>query len=125
MATVRRGVLSVTRKALAALPELSDQFIDPCRDVVAKLANFVERALLRIGKVPIDVPLAGNERAGVITSRDDGVGPMNTFVIELRRYVVGGVDADLLEGLRSGPGFRHRQTERSANALVVNAATGR
>jgi hypothetical protein len=42
-------------KALGALPEFSDQFIDPCRDVVAKLANFVERALLRIGKVPIDV----------------------------------------------------------------------
>jgi hypothetical protein len=74
MATVPRGVLSVTRKAPAALPELSDQFLDPCRDVVAKLANFVERVLLRIGKVPIDVPLAGNERAGVITGRDDDVG---------------------------------------------------
>jgi hypothetical protein len=53
-----------------------------------------------IGKVPVDVPLAGDDRAGVVASRDDDVGPLNTFVIELCRYVVGGVDADFLEGFK-------------------------
>jgi hypothetical protein len=32
------------------------------------------------------------------SQRDDDVGRTNTFVIELRRYVVGGVDVDFLEG---------------------------
>src|SRR5207249_880309 len=83
--------------------EIRQKRVDTRRDVVADRTNLLERALLRIGELPVHVPLAGNDRARVVAGGDDDVGPPHVLVAQFVWNVVRGVDAELgqrLEHLR-------------------------
>src|SRR5690349_12420869 len=80
------------------LVELGDELADAALDVVSDLADALGRLVLGVGELPGDVALAGDHGAGVVTGRDDDVGPSDRFVVEPVRDVVGGVDAYLAQG---------------------------
>ena len=72
--------------------------VDELRDLVADLADPLERLLFWVRQLPADVALVRNHRAGIVTGRNDDVRPLDDLVIELARHVVvAHVDADLGE----------------------------
>src|SRR5579862_1415378 len=90
------------RAATSAGVEVADELVDAARDVVANRLHLGERASLRIGQLPVDVALARNDRARVVTGRDHDIGPVDPLVVEPLRDMVGGVDADLAQRLEYG-----------------------
>src|SRR5664280_1594804 len=70
--------------------ELGEQGVDAGVDVVTDPADLGEWAVLRVGQVPVEVPLAGIDRAGIPASHGD--------------HHVGGLHDVVGERLGEGPG---------------------
>src|ERR1041385_6238729 len=82
---------------------VSGQFGYAAGDVVANLAHLFEAEAGRVDEVPVDVPLAGKDRARVAAAhRHDDLGPGDFLVGDRLRLAVGDVDVDLLERLDHG-----------------------
>src|SRR3954452_16180729 len=81
----------------AASAERLDQLVDTYGDVVADRTDFVDWLSLRVGQLPVHVALPGDVRARVVARCDHDVGPLDKVPVEKLRYVVGRVDADLVE----------------------------
>src|SRR5207302_6589527 len=81
------------------LAELGDELAHVAGDLVADLAHALDRLVLRIGDLPCDVALAGNDRTRAVARGHDDVRPRHRLVVELAWNVVGRVDADLAERL--------------------------
>jgi hypothetical protein len=66
----RGGIHAAQRRLTGTAPEsagreLGDERPHALRDLVAERANFFEGPILRIGKLPVDVPLS-RRRAGLV-----------------------------------------------------------
>src|SRR5436190_18466494 len=83
-----------TSSRLATAIQARQQRLDPLRDLVPSPAHGVDRAVLRIGQVPIDVTDAGHVGAPVATAhRDHDIGPFCVLRGEELRPAVAEVDA--------------------------------
>src|SRR6187402_2734699 len=65
-------------------------------DLVADLADALERLAVRVVELPVDVALPGDEGAGIAAAhRHHHVRPLGVGAVELARDAVGDVDAEL------------------------------
>ena len=96
--------------------ELSDEIVDSPGDLVAGRADLLDRSPFRIRQFPVDVALAGDERAGVAAAhRDDDVGLLCELACEALRAMAGEVDCELA----------HHFDDRGVNVTVrVRFAAG-
>src|ERR1039458_787378 len=87
--------------------QLVDEHADPLLDVVADGADLLYRAARGIGELPVDVALAGIDRARVATAHgDDDVGAAAHLVGQLAWRLASDVDARLRHHLDDG-GVQH------------------
>jgi MFS family permease len=83
--------------------ELVDKLSDQAGDLIAGRADLVKRAALGIGQVPVDVALAGDERARVAAAhRHDNIGLDGELGREPLRASVRQVDPELAHDLHDG-----------------------
>jgi len=83
-------------EVVEVMRELGDELRDPAFDVVAQHADLGEREAGRVGELPVQVGLAGDERTLVTASHGhDDVGPLGQAGVQTPRRPSAEVDADL------------------------------
>src|SRR5215475_8630887 len=87
----------------AAGAEFGEQRLDATADVIANRADLLDREPGRIGQVPVEITLAGVDRAGVAAAHGDhNVGSLHLVSSKWLGELSGDVEADLGHGLDDG-----------------------
>src|SRR3954470_20825873 len=97
------SVLKIASRPLCASAggdrQLGDQLLDPALDLVPDRANAVEVVAGRVVKIPVEVALAGEDRAHVAAAHGDQyIGGLGGVPVQFAGCVGGDVDADLAHG---------------------------